>query len=76
MRYYSLMFKTSKHEKNILSIVTDEYKSTTHIQDELQKKTGKKVNWYMVAGVLTLLEHKNKVERHELRKTILWRKKQ
>jgi hypothetical protein len=69
------MLKTSKHEKTILGIVTNEYKSTTQIQDELQKKTGKKVNWYMVAGILTLLEHKNQVERYELRKAILWKKK-
>ena len=70
------MFRDSKYEKRITDILSAKYKSTTHVQDELQETTGKKVNWYMVAGILALLEQKGSAERIELRKAILWRKKQ
>lgn len=65
----------SKHKEAILSLVsTDTIKSTNQLMEELAKKTGKTVNWYLVYNVLRDLESEGKVERLKSKFGIFWRK--
>lgn len=53
----------------ILSLLTDEWKSTTWIKNQL------KINWYIAAINLMELNLKDKVDRMETARSIFWRLK-
>ena len=66
----------SKHTSAVLEILDkNKIKSTNEILTELQKKTGKVVNWHAVYRILSEFKQENKVERLKAKSGFYWRKK-
>jgi len=53
----------SKHEKAILDIIRgDDFRSTNEIRQELEKRSGKKINWHAVYRILTELVQNGEID--------------
>ena len=66
----------SKHEAAVLEILNKEtLKSTNEILGELQKKTGKAINWHALYRILTELAENNRIEKHKSKAGFFWKKK-
>ncbi|MCX6818192.1 MAG: hypothetical protein NTU57_05040 [Candidatus Aenigmarchaeota archaeon] len=67
---------TSKHEPDVLSILsTNEIKSTNQVLKELEKITGKKINWHVLYRILMDLERDGKIERLKADAGFFWKKR-
>lgn len=66
----------SKYIGMILKVVSDkEIKSTNQILKEVEKLSGKVVNWHMVYRVLMELQAEGKVEKIQTKAGFFWKKK-
>jgi len=66
----------SKYRKFVLRVLSDkQIKSTNEMLRELQKLTGKSVNWHIVYRVLAELHAEGKVEKLPAKIGFFWRKK-
>ena len=66
----------SKYKEAILEILTKtEIKSTNEVLCELQKKSGKIINWHALYRVLMDLHTDGKIERLKSKAGFFWRKK-
>ena len=67
---------TSKHEPVVLAILSkDEIKSTNQLLKELEKKTGKTVNWHVLYRILMDLEREGKIDRMKASAGFFWKKR-
>lgn len=66
----------SKYRAMILKVVSDkEIKSTNQILGEVEKLSGKVINWHMIYRVLMELHAEGKVERLKTKPGFFWKKK-
>ncbi len=66
----------SKHEPMVWEILSfNEIKSTQQVLEELEKKSGKKINWYAVYKILRMLKDDEKAELLQNRAGLFWKKK-
>jgi len=66
----------SKHEKNILEILSKtEIKSTNEILKELEKKSKKVINWHLLYRVLRDLSEEGKTEKLKAKAGFFWKRK-
>ena len=66
----------SKYRESILKVLSEkQIKSTNEILADLQKLTGKSVNWHIIYRVLQELYTEGKVERLEAKKAFFWRRR-
>ena len=66
----------SKYDGDVWEILEfHQILSTNDILKKLEKKTGKKINWFHVHRILKALSDEGKAERFENKSGIFWRKK-
>jgi Fe2+ or Zn2+ uptake regulation protein len=66
----------SKYRKEVLTILKpDEIKSTNELLQDLEKKTGKVINWHLLYRVLRDLSEEGKIEKLKAKAGFFWRKK-
>ena len=66
----------SKYRDKVLKVLSDkQIKSTNEILKDLEKLTGKSVNWHIVYRVLAELHNEGKVEKLQAKGGFFWRKK-
>lgn len=66
----------SKYRKFVLKVLSEkQIKSTNEVLKDLEKLTGKTVNWHIVYRVLQELHTEGKVEKLQAAKSFFWRKK-
>ncbi len=66
----------SKHEKDILSILSkDEIMSTHEVLKELEAKTGKTINWHALYRVLMELRSDGRIDGLKAKAGFFWKKK-
>lgn len=67
---------SSKYKNAVLKIVSREtIKSTNEILKDLEKSTGKSINWHMVYRILDDLRKDGKVKRLETKIGFFWTKR-
>ena len=65
----------SKYKEIILSILSKtEIKSTNEILVELQKKSGKVINWHALYRVLMELQSEGKIQKLQSKAGFFWKK--
>ena len=66
----------SKYRESVLKVLSEkQIKSTNEVLKDLEKLTGKSVNWHIVYRVLQELHTEGKVEKMQAKKGFFWRKK-
>ncbi len=66
----------SKHSETILKVLSkDQMKSTNEILKEVEKETGKTINWHALYRVLMELHSEGKVEKIKAKVGFFWKKK-
>lgn len=66
----------SKYREMILKVISDkQIKSTNEILKDLEKATGKTVNWHIVYRVLAELNNEGKIEKLSAKVGFFWRKR-
>ena len=66
----------SKYKEMVLKIIKkEEIKSTNQVLDELQKLSGKVINWHNLYRVLKELEEENKIERLKAKAGFFWKRR-
>lgn len=66
----------SKYREDVILILSSEkMKSTRTIVKELEKLSGKIINWHMVYRILSQIERDGKIKRIEVPMGIFWLKK-
>jgi len=66
----------SKYRDNVLKILSkEEIKSTNEILKELEKETGKVINWHALYRILMELEAENRIGRLKAKAGFFWLKK-
>lgn len=66
----------SKYDKAVFDVLSDrKIKSTNEIVKEVEKATGRSVNWHMIYRVLLELSHEGKAEKLEAKVGFFWKKK-
>jgi len=66
----------SKHKKVVFEILRkDEIKSTNEVLIELEKRTGKVINWHLLYRVLRDLAEEGRIERLKAKAGFFWKKK-
>lgn len=67
---------TSKYEPTVLAILSkEEIKSTNQVLKELEKKTGKTVNWHVLYRILMDLEREGKIDKMKANAGFFWKKR-
>ena len=67
----------SKYKKIILEVLdTEKIKSTNQVLKEVEKKTGKVINWHALYRVLMELTIEGKVEKFQADAGFFWRRTQ
>ena len=66
----------SKHREAILKVLSkDQIKSTNEVLKEVEKATGKTINWHALYRVLMDLQGEGKVEKIKAKVGFFWKKK-
>jgi len=66
----------SKYRDKVLKVLSEkQIKSTNEVLKDLEKATGKVVNWHIVYRVLNDLHHEGKVEKLPAKIGFFWRKR-
>jgi DNA-binding PadR family transcriptional regulator len=66
----------SKYKPDVLDILsTEKIKSTNQVLRELEKRSGKKINWHVLYRILMDLEREGRVERLKADAGFFWKKK-
>ncbi|MCD6476980.1 MAG: hypothetical protein J7K26_02315 [Candidatus Aenigmarchaeota archaeon] len=66
----------SKHRESVLKVLSKEQiKSTNEILKEVEKITGKTINWHALYRVLMELHNEGKVEKIKAKVGFFWKKK-
>lgn len=66
----------SKYNETVLKILSsEEIKSTNEVLKELEKKTGKTINWHNLYRILMELYGDGKIERLKARAGFFWKKR-
>ncbi|VVB60504.1 Uncharacterised protein [uncultured archaeon] len=66
----------SKYEKAVFDVLSDKkIKSTNEIVKEVERNTGRSVNWHMIYRVLLELSHEGKAEKLEAKVGFFWKRK-
>ena len=66
----------SKYRESVLKVLSEkQIKSTNEVLKDLEKLTGKSVNWHIVYRVLQELHTEGSIEKLTAKKGFFWRKK-
>ncbi len=66
----------SKYDKAVFDVLSDKkIKSTNEVVKEVEKATGRSVNWHMIYRVLLELSHEGKAEKLEAKVGFFWKRK-
>jgi len=66
----------SKYRAHVLEVLSiKQIKSTNEVLKDLEKLTGKSVNWHIVYRVLAELNQEGKIERLPAKSGFYWRKR-
>lgn len=76
---YNTLYKAlamSKYEKIVFGVLSDTViKSTNEIVKDVEKTTGRSINWHMIYRVLIEMYHQGKIEKFEAKVGFFWKKK-